>query len=114
MTSYLKGADAHVYQACRELRLQPSLQMIYDDNESRGDVGIMLDQIAQDPYYHCEISTYEGTLVEEMGGVPVNKTESTSLEDSFWVAEAGREGEYLGLPIQWAKSVGGHHCRVWE
>lgn len=29
MKNYLKGADAHVYQACRELRLQPSLQMIY-------------------------------------------------------------------------------------
>jgi hypothetical protein len=32
MASYLKGEDAHVYRACRELQLQPSLQMIYDDD----------------------------------------------------------------------------------
>lgn len=47
MTSYLKGADAHVYQACRELQLQPSLQVIYGDNEGDRETGIMLDRIAQ-------------------------------------------------------------------
>ena len=34
LTSFLKGADADVYQACRKAQLQPLLQMIYDDRKS--------------------------------------------------------------------------------
>ena len=45
MTSYLKGEDAHVYRACRELQLQPSLQMIYDDMLIGSQYGIMMDNI---------------------------------------------------------------------
>ena len=33
MIKYLKGEDAHVYRACKELHLQPSLRMVYDDSE---------------------------------------------------------------------------------
>ena len=81
MTSHLKGADAHVYQTCRELRLQPSLQMIYDDNQSRPGYGIMLDEIAQDPEYNHEYGCNERGLVE-LGGIPVNKTDRVPLDSS--------------------------------
>ena len=95
MASYLKGADALVYQACRDLQLKPSLQVIYDDNESDQETGIMLDTIVPTPDYDYKNSSYECTLVEELGGVPVNKTESAELEDSIWVAEGESEGEFI-------------------
>jgi len=95
MASRLKGADAHVYQACRELQLQPSLQVIYDDNESNRETGIMLDTIADDPSYDYQDSSYECALVEELGGVRVNKTESAKLEDSIWIAEGLSDGEFI-------------------
>ena len=34
MASRLKGEDAQVYRACRELQLRPSLRMIYGDERS--------------------------------------------------------------------------------
>jgi len=96
MTSYLKGTDAHVYQACLELHLQPSLKVIYDDNESHGgETGIMLDRIAKEPNYGDQEWSYEYTLVMEFGGVPVNKTESATLERSTWVAQWESEGEFI-------------------
>jgi len=90
--SHLKGADADVYQACRELQLQPSLQMIYDDNQSRPRYGITLDEIAQDPECNHEYESYERGLVE-LGGVPVNRTERAALGRSFWVVDSERENE---------------------
>jgi hypothetical protein len=64
MKKYLKGEDAHVYRDCRELQLQPSLRVIYDDNESgEGEYGIMLNRIIKDPDYNFEVTSYEGTLV---------------------------------------------------
>ena len=95
MTNYLKGEDAHVYQACRDLQLQPSLQMIYDDSESSKKHGIMLDHIIDhhldyDYYDHC----YEGILVGKLDGISVNKTEDAVLDDSRWVSE-GRSGEFI-------------------
>jgi hypothetical protein len=53
MTDYLKGEDARVYRACQELQLQPSLQVIYDDNRGEPGYGIMLDRIVSRPYYDC-------------------------------------------------------------
>ena len=104
MTSHLKGADAHVYQTCRELRLQPSLQMIYDDNQSRPGYGIMLDEIAQDPEYNHEYECYERGLVE-LGGVPVNKTDRVPLDSSFWAVDS--EGETEGEFITWISPFNG-------
>ena len=95
MTSYLKGEDAHVYRACRELQLQPSLQMIYDDDESGSGYGIMLDEIIRDPGYDYQDQCYEGVLVLELGGVSVNKTEGVALDRSVWVSERNKEGELI-------------------
>ena len=96
MTSCLKDKDAQVYQACRELQLQPSLKMIYDDEISMG-CGIMLGEIAHDPLYDVIIEgeRYEHALVRD-GGVPVNKTEDARPEEgSDWVAEEEKEGEFI-------------------
>ena len=94
ITSYLKGADAHVYRACQELQLRPSLQMIYDDGENGPEYGIMLDKIICDPPYHYDIETYESALVAG-GGVPVNKTDVATLGRSSWVANGDSEGEMI-------------------
>ena len=92
MLTYLKGADADVYRACRELRLEPSLKMIYKDKRDPG-FGIMLDTITQadcDPYNE----TYEDALVNEFGGVPVNLDDDVNLDDSRWIEE-GYDPEYI-------------------
>ena len=94
MVRYLKGKDAQVYQACQELQLQPSLQMIYDDKWSEV-CSIMRDEIVQDPIYNILAEEkYESALVRD-GGVPVNKTEDVTLEDSDGVAREGVEGEFI-------------------
>ena len=94
--SCLKGEDAHVHQACRELRLWPELQMIYDDDRSGSESrGIMLDRIAMGPSYNWEHSSYEGTLVGELGGISVNKTECAGLDGSSWVYEDHEKREYI-------------------
>ena len=69
--------------------------MIYDDSQSNSDYGIMLDQIVQGPHYDCEIERYEDALVRRLGGVPVNKTEVSRLDDSFWVYDGESEGEFI-------------------
>jgi hypothetical protein len=95
MTGRLKGEDAHVYQACRELYLQPSLQMIYDDNKSHSKLyGIMLDRIIMSPYYDYEMDSYQGALIKDMGGISVNKVEDADLINSYWV-HVGEEGEFI-------------------
>jgi len=52
MSNYLKGENAHVYRTCRELQLQPLLQVIYDDNVSGPKYGVMMDQIVRGPGYN--------------------------------------------------------------
>ena len=95
LMGYLKGADADVCRACRALDLQPSLQMIYDDKQSDYDgLGIMLDTITQAVYYDPNLESYESTLVTELGGVPVNKTEKAKLKKSRWVEE-GVDFEFI-------------------
>ena len=90
MPSCLKGEDAHVYRACRELQLQPSIQMIYDDDRyndptyddelhdyERSDYrrdGIMLKEIIKCVDYDYESRSYGQTL-KQTGGVMVNKRE---------------------------------------
>jgi hypothetical protein len=96
MTSYLKGEDAHVYRVCRELQLQPSLRMVYDDAESGRTYGIMIDEIiAERLHYDCHDWCYEGVLMMEMGGVSVNKTEDAVPDGSRWVSQEGYKGEFI-------------------
>lgn len=97
MSGFLKGEDAHVYRACREAQLQPSLRMIYDDFQSGYDrqYGIMVDRIAQDPSYDYEVSCYEGVLVEDMGGIPVNRVEDANIDYSTWVSDREAQGEFI-------------------
>jgi len=83
MIAHLKGADADVYRACRELKLKLSLKMIYEDSEE-WDIGIMLDEVTE-AYYDPYNERYESALVENFGGVPVNLTEGVNLDESRWV-----------------------------
>ena len=92
MITYLKGADEEVYQAYRELQLQPSLKMIYEDSEDSG-FGIMVDKVTQ-AYYDPYNERYESALVENFGGVPVNLSEDVNLDDSRWIEE-GAEPEFI-------------------
>ena len=96
----LKGEDAQVYQTCRDLELQTSLRMIYDDSESR-KFGIMLDRVVREPLYDVGgifgsdvADSYEAALVKDDGGVPVNKLENANLGDCTRVSEDS-EGEFI-------------------
>ena len=95
MAGYLKGEDAHVYQACLELQLQPSLRVIYDDGPNRRGHGIMLEQITKDPPYDYGQESYEEVLVRDLGGVPVNKIEGPDPRKFRWANELGIEGELI-------------------
>ena len=79
MMNRLKGEDLHVYRACRELQLWPSLQIVYENCWGEwGNCVIMLDRIVRGPYYGCERWGYEVGLVEDLGGILVNKREDVS------------------------------------
>ena len=95
MTSYLKGEDAHVYRACRELQLQPSLRVIYDDNRHGMGYGVMVDRIVSNLYYDYEDGSYEGTLIRELGGVGVNKTEDLDFVRDRYLEDDEGEGEFI-------------------
>ena len=96
MTGYLKGEDAHVYRACRELQLQPLLRVIYDDNRHGMGYGIMVDRIASNPCYDYQDGSYEGTLIMDLGGVGVNKTEDLDFNrDRYLEEEEEGEGEFI-------------------
>ena len=92
MMTYLKGADADVYRACQELRLKSSLKVIFEDTWDP-DFGIMFDKATQ-AYYDPASETYEGALVKDFGGVPVNLTEDANFDNSRWVEE-GAEPEFI-------------------
>jgi len=85
MVRRLKGVDAQVYQACRELKLKPSLKMVYEDEDEAG-FGIMVDTVTE-AYYDPYDDRYENALVKDFGGVPVNLTEDVNLDDSPWIDE---------------------------
>ena len=87
IVGYLKGEDAHVYRACQELRLNPSLQMIYDDGDNGRGHGIMVGRIMNCLSYDIHETRYETTLVTEEGGIPVNTTEGLTPDDSSWVED---------------------------
>ena len=92
MITYLKGADADVCRACRELQLKPALKMIYEDSEDLG-FGIMLNEVTS-AYYDPYSEDYESTLVKQAGGVPVNLADDVNLDDSRWIKE-GAEPEFI-------------------
>lgn len=100
MASYLKGEDAWVYRACRELGLRPSFRTIYDDDFNDG-YGIMLDQMVEDPNYDYlasgdqESLTYETSLLTDYGGVSVNVLEGIQISDSSRVSGGLHEGEHI-------------------
>jgi len=87
MIKYLKGEDAHVYRACRELQLHPSLCMVYDGGEviygyeyrrvGTQPRGIMLKEIVEQPDYDYMNTSYRETLIKELGGTPVNLDDNT-------------------------------------
>ena len=81
MAAYLKGEDAHVYQPCQELGLEPVLQVIYNGrpvwSQRRARIGAMMGVLVENPYYDWEDSCYEKHLVEELGGIPVNLSNDT-------------------------------------
>jgi hypothetical protein len=93
MIKYLKGEDAHVYRACRELRLDPSLHMVYDDDEIDWDGeridtrprGIMLGRIVEQPICKYTRIDYREHLIRRFGGIPINLDNNTLVIDSQWV-----------------------------
>jgi len=107
MTSYLKGEDAHVYRAFRELQLQPSLRMIYDDDRDGPDQGIMLDKIVRDPSYDYEVESYWNALTG-LGGVSVNKTEDAMFDRPHWTDEEEDEEEEREF-ITWISPFNGRN-----
>jgi hypothetical protein len=109
----LKGEDARVYQACRELQLQPSLRMIYYDDYA-GGYGIMMDRVVgeDEPSYSFRgiggaATSYEGALIKSLDGVPVNKCEGADIAGSEWATnEDDEDYEYdlekrKGVFITW-------------
>jgi len=99
MAGYLKGEDAHVFQACLELQLQPSLRVIYDDGQNRWGHGIMLEQITKDPSYDYTEDSYERALLRDLGSILVNKTKDTDPSESYWASDD--ELEIGGELITW-------------
>jgi len=108
LIGYLKSEDAHVYRACKELQLQPSLRMVYDDDECDWDWtrihtrprGIMLERIVEQPDYDYKNTNYREFLIEWLGGVPINLNNSTVASDADWVQE-GYEMPKRSAQITW-------------
>ena len=78
MTAYLKGEDAHIYQSCLGLKLEPTLQMIYADRSvwstwrQGPEHGVMMEAVVKTDWYDYQTWSYEDNLIEELGGIPVN------------------------------------------
>jgi hypothetical protein len=70
MVGRLRGEDAYVYQACRELQLQPTLRAVYNEDGGATTYGIMLDRIVKLSYNY--IHDFNDAF-QTMGGVVVNK-----------------------------------------
>jgi hypothetical protein len=95
VTKYLKGEDAHVYRACRELQLDPSLRMVYDDDRLDWDGirtasrprGIMLARMVEQPKYDYMDVSYREQLIKKYGGIPINLDNETLTESSRWVTD---------------------------
>jgi len=109
MTKYLKGEDTHVYRACTELHLHPSLRMVYDDDELRWDGtrtaarprGIMLDSIVEQPSYDYMDESYREHLITKYGGIPINKDNKTIASDSEWLQPEGHVVTEESMQITW-------------
>jgi len=106
LVQYLKGEDAHIYRACQELQLKPRLRMIYDDRGSGPEFGVMMAEIIEQPcydYYRYGVS-YASHLVDELGGIPVNKVSSDSPGMVKWFGEDDGEGR-----ITWISPFNGRN-----
>ena len=111
MASRLKGEDAYVYRTCRELKLRPSLRVIYDDDRSslgrdEESDGIMSDEIVPIVYYDYESGSYGGSL-EGAGGVSVNKGEDLDPEREedpiTWISPFNALNEVEGAGMVYEK-----------
>ena len=88
LAMYLKGEDAHVYRACRELQLRPLLQIIYQHDSD--DWGAMSDRIEKDlPKCYSDEYRFE----ESLGGVAVNTTNEALMEDEVEVEDSESDEE---------------------
>ena len=90
LVQYLKGEDAHIYRVCRELQLNPALWMVYDDDdnyEKSGEFGVMINNIIEHPDYDWYSMSYVNHLVDELGGITVNKVNIGSPEMSEWLGD---------------------------
>ena len=106
LVPYLKGEDAHVYRVCRELQLRPALRMIYDDRGIGPEFGVMTDEIIGQPdydYYNYGVS-YVSHLVDEFGGIPVNKVNSNSDQMAEWFGEGDEESR-----VSWVSPFNEHN-----
>jgi len=92
MINHLKGEDLHMYRACRELQLWPSLQIIYENRWSKWRCDIMLDRIVLGPVYGCLRDGYEEDLVRSLGGILVNGGEDVNPGS---IHEDGVEREFI-------------------
>lgn len=67
----------------------------------------MLDRFAKDPSYDCSLSCYEGVLVNDVGGVPVDSVEDATIDRSYWIAHRGIQGDFITCI-----SLLNEHCRT--
>jgi len=106
LVRYLKGEDAHVYRACRELQLEPALRMLYDDSGSGPEFGVLMGEMVEQPdydYYDYGVS-YASHLIDELGGVSANKANSNSRTMLEWFDEGDEEGR-----ITWISPFNGRN-----
>lgn len=106
LIQYLKGEDAHIYRICQELQLKPTLRMIYDDRGNGTEFGVMMEEIIEQPRYDYERYgvSYASHLVDELGGIPVNKVNSDSARVARWFEEGDGEGR-----ITWISPFNGRN-----
>jgi hypothetical protein len=95
MVGRLRGEDAYVYQACRELQLQPTLRAVYNEDGGATTYGIMLDRIVKLSYNY--IHDFNDAF-QTMGGVVVNKLQDALVGD----CKSLRGGNFVdGEQISW-------------
>ena len=106
LIQHLKGEDAHIYRTCQELQLKPALRMIYDNRDDGPQYGVMMDQIVEQPdydYYRYGVN-YASHLIDELGGISVNKVNPDSARMAEWFGEGDEEGR-----ITWISQFNGRN-----
>lgn len=95
MIKYLKGEDAHVYQSCRELGLEPALRMIYSESEYRPEHGVMTENIVDGSDYDYMSRNFTGYLLDVQDGVPVNLSNDFVAWRGNYAERTDRQPEQL-------------------